>query len=155
METALSIVATAQRDLSNCAAAQARSFEGTLGVSCWISVAHRYLKARTFYATTVWNFLVQEWFRCIKIFTISVKNYTSSTAVVSNLFCPKVYFSSSHHPEIYQSSVNITNIYTSYPVNNFTKLFLVVTKLLRSEIPSGICAKLRTVAARNNRVHMP
>ena len=27
--------------------------------------------------------------------------------------------------------------------------------LLRSEIPSGICAKLRTVAARNNRVHMP
>jgi len=27
--------------------------------------------------------------------------------------------------------------------------------LLRSEIPSGICAKLRTVAASNNRVHMP
>jgi len=27
--------------------------------------------------------------------------------------------------------------------------------LLRSEIPSGICAKLRTVAATNNRVHMP
>ena len=27
--------------------------------------------------------------------------------------------------------------------------------VLRSEIPSGICAKLRTVAARNNRVHMP
>ena len=27
--------------------------------------------------------------------------------------------------------------------------------LLRSEIPSGICAKLHTVAARNNRVHMP
>jgi len=27
--------------------------------------------------------------------------------------------------------------------------------LLRSEIPSGICAKLYTVAARNNRVHMP
>jgi len=26
--------------------------------------------------------------------------------------------------------------------------------LLRSEIPSGICAKLRTVAASNNRVHM-
>ena len=29
------------------------------------------------------------------------------------------------------------------------------TILLRSEIPSGICAKLRTVAARKNRVHMP
>ena len=28
------------------------------------------------------------------------------------------------------------------------------TILLRSEIPSGICAKLRTVAASNNRVHM-
>jgi len=27
--------------------------------------------------------------------------------------------------------------------------------LLRSEIPRGICAKLRTVAARNNRVDMP
>jgi len=27
--------------------------------------------------------------------------------------------------------------------------------LLRLEIPSGICAKLRTVAASNNRVHMP
>ena len=27
--------------------------------------------------------------------------------------------------------------------------------LLRSDIPSGICAKLRTVAASNNRVHMP
>jgi len=27
--------------------------------------------------------------------------------------------------------------------------------VLRSEIPSGICAKLRTVAASNNRVHMP
>ena len=29
------------------------------------------------------------------------------------------------------------------------------TTLLRSEIPSGICAKLRTVAVSNNRVHMP
>ena len=29
------------------------------------------------------------------------------------------------------------------------------TILLRSEIPSGICAKLCTVAASNNRVHMP
>ena len=29
------------------------------------------------------------------------------------------------------------------------------TILLRSEIPSGICAKPRTVAASNNRVHMP
>ena len=27
--------------------------------------------------------------------------------------------------------------------------------VLRSEIPSGICAKLRTVAASNNRDHMP
>ena len=27
--------------------------------------------------------------------------------------------------------------------------------VLRSEIPSGICAKLRTVAASNNKVHMP
>jgi len=27
--------------------------------------------------------------------------------------------------------------------------------VLRSEIPSGICAKLRTEPARNNRVHMP
>jgi len=27
--------------------------------------------------------------------------------------------------------------------------------LLRSEIPSGMCAKLRIVAASNNRVHMP
>jgi len=29
------------------------------------------------------------------------------------------------------------------------------TILLRSEIPSGMCAKLHTVAASNNRVHMP
>jgi len=29
------------------------------------------------------------------------------------------------------------------------------TIVLRSEIPSGICAKLHTVAASNNRVHMP
>jgi len=36
-------------------------------------------------------------------------------SVVPNLFCPKVYFSSSHHPEIYQSRVSITNLYTSYP----------------------------------------
>ena len=28
-------------------------------------------------------------------------------------------------------------------------------ELLRSEIPSGICAKLRTVAASSNRIHMP
>jgi len=27
--------------------------------------------------------------------------------------------------------------------------------LLRSEIPSGMSAKLRTVAASNNRIHMP
>jgi len=31
----------------------------------------------------------------------------------------------------------------------------ILLKLLRSEILSGICAKLRTVAARNNRVHIP
>jgi len=31
----------------------------------------------------------------------------------------------------------------------------MIIVLLRSEIPSGICAKLRTVAASNNRVHMP
>ena len=31
----------------------------------------------------------------------------------------------------------------------------LIKVLLRSEIPSGICAKLRTVAASNNRVHMP
>jgi len=30
----------------------------------------------------------------------------------------------------------------------------LLTVLLRSEIPSGICAKLRTVAASNNRIHM-
>jgi len=32
--------------------------------------------------------------------------------------------------------------------------YLSITLLL-SEIPSGICAKLRTMAASNNRVHMP
>ena len=31
----------------------------------------------------------------------------------------------------------------------------IIFQLLRSEIPSGICAKLRTVAASNNRVHAP
>ena len=35
------------------------------------------------------------------------------------------------------------------------KFFIFVYVLLRSEIPNGICAKLRTVAANNNRVHMP
>jgi len=30
-----------------------------------------------------------------------------------------------------------------------------ITILLRSEIPSSMCTKLRTVAASNNRVHMP
>ena len=34
-------------------------------------------------------------------------------------------------------------------------LYEKCSMLLRSEIPSGICAKLRTVAASNNRVHMP
>jgi len=32
-----------------------------------------------------------------------------SIAVVPNLFKLKIYFSSRHHPEIYQSSVNIAN----------------------------------------------
>jgi len=38
-----------------------------------------------------------------------------------------------------------------------TNIFMIFMSfvLLRSEIPSGICAKLRTVAASNNRVHMP
>jgi len=36
--------------------------------------------------------------------------------------------------------------------SGFKELLII---LLRSEIPSGICAKLRTVAANNNRVHMP
>jgi len=36
-------------------------------------------------------------------------------SVVPNLFCAKVYFSSNHYPEIYQLSVNITNLFTSHP----------------------------------------
>jgi len=32
---------------------------------------------------------------------------------------------------------------------------VAVRILLRSEIPSGICVKLRTVAASNDKVHMP
>jgi len=36
-------------------------------------------------------------------------------SVVPNLFRPKVYFLSNHHPEIYKPCVNITNLYTSYP----------------------------------------
>jgi len=58
-------------------------------------------------------------------FTNTEKKKTK--AVVPNLCCPKVYFSSSQHPEVYQSSVNITNLYTSYPacITNFTKLFLL------------------------------
>ena len=39
-----------------------------------------------------------------------------------------------------------------YPNQGDDYVFL---PLLRSEIPSGVCAKLRTVAATNNRVHMP
>ena len=35
--------------------------------------------------------------------------------------------------------------------HHYVRTFIV----LWSEIPSGICAKLRTVAASNNRVHMP
>jgi len=31
----------------------------------------------------------------------------------------------------------------------------LLQELLRSEIPSGMCAKLRTVAASNNKVHAP
>ena len=37
----------------------------------------------------------------------------------------------------------------------FTFHNLTYDKVLRSEIPSGMCAKLRTVAASSNRVHMP
>ena len=36
-----------------------------------------------------------------------------------------------------------------------TPIYTTRYLLLRSEIPSGMCAKLRTVAASNNRVHMP
>jgi len=39
--------------------------------------------------------------------------------------------------------------------NALLESFRIRIVLLRSEIPSGICAKLRTVAASNNRVHMP
>ena len=35
------------------------------------------------------------------------------------------------------------------------KVILVYMVLLRSEIPSGMCSKLRAAAASNNRVHMP
>ena len=37
---------------------------------------------------------------------------------------------------------------------NHSLPFLDVLVVLRSDIPSGICAKLRTVGASNNRVHM-
>jgi len=57
-----------------------------------------------------------------------------STEVVPNFFCPKVYFSSSHHSEIYQSSVKSTpqtHKHRIQPVvKNSTKLFLAVTQPL-------------------------
>jgi len=37
--------------------------------------------------------------------------------------------------------------------NSSSFLVLVTLLLLRSEIPSGVCAKLRTVAESNNRDH--
>jgi len=39
------------------------------------------------------------------------------------------------------------------PITEPTYLLLSEKQLLRSEIPSGMCAKLRTVAASNNRDH--
>jgi len=43
----------------------------------------------------------------------------------------------------------------SSAVTLLTQIEVFPMILLRSEIPSGICSKLRTVAASNNRVHMP
>ena len=46
------------------------------------------------------------------------------------------------------------NVYLAFrPFECLCQTFWFI--LLRSEIPSGKCAKLRTVAASNNRVHMP
>ena len=46
-------------------------------------------------------------------------------------------------------------IATAYKANSHFVFESNLVVVLRSEIPSGICAKLRTVAASNNRVHMP
>jgi len=51
-------------------------------------------------------------------------------------------------------SSELQNYLNSHWSNPYYWLIIVIA-LLRSEIPSSICAKLRTVAARNNRVHMP
>ena len=45
--------------------------------------------------------------------------------------------------------------YCSTELAYHLKIGFIYMVLLRSEIPSGICAKLRTAAASNNRVHMP
>jgi len=50
-------------------------------------------------------------------------------------------------------TINSLHIWRS--LNATFTLCQSILQLLRSEIPSGICAKLRTVAASNNRVHMP
>ena len=62
----------------------------------------------------------------------NIKSDHPST-VVPNLFWPKIYFSSSQPPEIYQSIVDIANPHTHRfqpAVTNLTTLFLVVTQLL-------------------------
>jgi len=56
--------------------------------------------------------------------------------VVPNLFCPKVYFSSSHPPEIYQSSVNIAYSFTSFPA---CSSLLHNTFLLSQNHPGHTC----------------
>jgi len=43
--------------------------------------------------------------------------------------------------------ININNCHFPYDLSTYTN------QLLQSEIPSGMCAKLRTVAARNNTDH--
>ena len=50
---------------------------------------------------------------------------------------------------------DLMNTVTITPSENRSYNWGKKIQLLRSEIPSGICAKLRTVAASNNRVHMP
>jgi len=55
----------------------------------------------------------------------------------------------------YESSTNM-DVTIWMKLIDFKSPFLAGDlKLLRSEISSGMCAKLRTVAASNNRVHMP
>ena len=59
---------------------------------------------------------------------------------------------------IYEKFLFVVNaFYTNLTDGKISRLKFLssIFVLLRSEIPSGICAKLRTVAASNNRVHMP